>query len=104
MCQPFIDPGNVDRNLRTIDRSGIEEGRHQGQLVVFPAEVKLRAILPGVPECSDGEDLLAQLSGNGFRPSQAEAPLDMRLDLGPKPKYEAPAGLGGQVPGSLGQA
>ena len=115
--QAGVDSGDVDGNGPTPDLtpgpspgkggergegSGIEERRHKRQLVVFAAEIQFRALLPAIPEGTDGGDLLAQFAGHGCGPGHPKAALDVRLDLGAQAKDEASAGLRRQVPGSVG--
>jgi hypothetical protein len=101
--QARVNAGNEDGDGGVLDRSRVEERRHEGELVVLAAEVEALAGLPAVPNGAYGLDLFAQLAGGAVGPGQAKAALDVGLDLGAQAEDEAPARLRRQVPGRVRQ-
>ncbi|MCX7853120.1 MAG: hypothetical protein N2383_10085 [Caldilineales bacterium] len=102
LTQVAIDPGDVDGDGRMGDGAGVEEGRHQGQFVEFPAEVEPAAVLPHIPDVTQGQDVLAQPWGR-CAPGHAKTALDVGLDLGAQAEDETPLAVAGQVPGYIGR-
>ncbi len=101
--QPGVHPGDIDGDGGVLDRPGVEEGRHQGELVIFAAVVERGVVLPGIPESAHRFELLAQLAHHRLGPGHTKAALDVRLDLRAQAEDEAPLGGLGQVPGAVGQ-
>ncbi len=69
-------------------RVGREERGHQCVLVELATELQRRAVLPGVPDRTDGLDHLAH-PGCRVAPLHREALGDVRLDLAAQPEHEA---------------
>src|SRR5215831_15860901 len=88
---------NVDRHVRVLDRSSVEERRHQGEVVELPLEVWSRTVLPAVPHCADHLNHLAQLRPRMF-PFHAEAALVVTLHLSAEPEHETAPRCFLQVP------
>jgi len=90
-------------DVRLVDGAGVEEGAHQPVLVELAPKVQSGAVLPGVPDGSQGQDELAQSRGRRV-PSHAEAALDVGFHLGAQAQDEPALGHLGQVPGDVGGA
>ena len=92
-CQTRIHARDVNGNgLLSQGRgkwSGIEEWGHECNLVILAAIIQLCPVLPAIPKCSYDFNLFSQLAGHGLRPGLAKPALNMRLDLGAKPKDES---------------
>ena len=98
------DAGQVDRDLRVVDRSGVEERRHQRQPIVLAAKRRAGAGLPGLPRGVQDGDVLAHPCHRPVRPRHPEAPLDVRAHLRSEAEDEAAAGQVCQVPGGCATA
>lgn len=75
--QTRVDAGDINRDIWIRDRTWVEEGGHQGQLVITPAEVQGLTSLPGMPECPNRLDLLAQHANHQFGPGHPKPLFDM---------------------------
>jgi hypothetical protein len=85
---PRIHRGHVDRNVRMLYGSRIEEGRHEVEAVGLAAEVEWDAVLPRFPDGAEGLDHLAEPRPRRL-PREREAPLVVRLHLRTQPQHEA---------------
>ncbi len=99
-AQPGVDGGEVNRDVRMLDRPGIEQGNHQVEAVVLALEVQPGPVLPAVPYRADRLGVLAH-PGGGRVPGDAVAALDVTADLSAESQGESPArellqGPGGQ--------
>ena len=101
--QAGVDARDVNGNVGVLDGAGVEERRHEGEFVVFAAEVEALAMLPCVPEGAHGQNLLPQFAHHGIRPRHAKAAGDVRLDLRSQAEDEASIRGCGQIPRGVGQ-
>ena len=83
------------------DRSGIEEWRHEIEVVEFAFEAKMRTVLPAIPDRAESQYHLAQLRSGRFE-FHREAPLIVRSHLRPKSEDEASCGGFLKVPCRVG--
>src|SRR6185436_13025678 len=92
-CQTRVHTCNVNWNIWMFDCSRVEEGRHQRDLVILPAEVQLRPILPAIPKRTDDLDLLTQFARHRLWPLLTKSSLNVRLDLRAESQDKSSAGL-----------
>src|SRR5262245_33189411 len=78
---------HVDRDVRMLNRSWIEERRHQREFEKLAAKVQLLAGLPAVPHVTHGENVFAKAWGRMI-PHHTEAALDVWFDLCAEPHDE----------------
>src|ERR1035437_8610467 len=97
-----VHAGDVDRRSRIGKRTGVEERRHQREVVELAHEARTRAILPAVPDGVDHLDHLAQLRARMF-PLHSEAALVVAFDLRAETEDETSARKLLQVPSNLRQ-
>src|SRR5712691_11892211 len=89
----LVHARDVHGDLRVLDRSGVEERRHQVEAVELPLEVELGPVLPGIPNGPERLDDLAHLRP-GRLELHREAPLVVALHLRAEAEDEpAPGGL-----------
>src|SRR5262245_13912956 len=90
--------GEVDRNMRVVDRARIEEGREEIVAVEAASEPEPVLTLERPPDVTEGSDQLAELRG-GRLERHREAPYVVRLDLRSKTEYEAACARTLEIPG-----
>src|SRR5439155_5804181 len=87
---PLVDRGEVDRDARVIDRSRIEERRHEVEVIEVALEREAMLVLEGAPDVAErGHVLLDALRRSVVR--HGEAALDVRADLRAEPEIETAA-------------
>src|SRR5215218_4329647 len=87
--QPGVDAGYVDRDLRVLYGTGVEERRHERVPVELALEAQRPLGLEGVPDGAESHNVLAQPRDRPV-PRHGEAALHVRLYLGSETEYEAP--------------
>src|SRR5215204_7216839 len=91
-CKPgqtSIHASNVNWNDRMLNGSGVEERRHQCELVILTAIVQLCAVLPAIPQYTDCLNLFTQFTRYRFRPRHTKSSFDVCFHLCAKPKDES---------------
>jgi hypothetical protein len=99
--QTGVDAGDVDRDLRVLYRTGVEERRHEGVPVELALEVQRLASLERIPDGAQSAYVLAQ-PRDGSVPGHGEAAPYVRFDLSTEAEDEASVGEVLEIPGSLG--
>ena len=94
-------PGDVNGDVRMLDRARVEKRGHQRERIENPFETEALPGLPGVPDGPQGRNVFGQTQG-GRTPRHGKTPLNVRFDLGAQTEQETPAGQGGQIPRGLG--
>src|SRR3989441_11830482 len=79
-AHPRVHAGEENRNLRMLDRTGIEEGRHEVDLVELAFEFQSLASLPRTPDRPQRAYHLSH-AGDWGLPLHPETPLDVALHL-----------------------
>src|SRR2546426_12489733 len=74
-AHPRVHAGEEDRNLRILDRTRIEEGRHEDDLVEPALEFQSLDRLPGTPDQHQRAYQFPPASDRS-RPLQPDTPLD----------------------------
>src|SRR5437660_12886899 len=91
-----------DRNLGMLDRTGIEEGSHEVDLVEPALEFQSLARLPSTPDRPQREYHLSH-AGDWRLPLHPETPLDVALHLTAQTEAPSPSRKVLDVPGGVGQ-
>ncbi len=86
-----VHGGEMNGNVGMLDRTRIEQGHHQIDVVMRSSYVERRAVLPAIPDHADGPHVLAHPRPGG-RPGHAETSLDMGLHLRTQTEREAATG------------
>ena len=82
------------------DGAGVEERRHQVEVVVVAVELDRRPRLPSVPDVAERLNVLAH-ARRGRGPIHAEPPHNVSADLAAEPQREPAAGQRLKVPGDI---
>ena len=92
----------VDGNVRVLDRTRVEEGWKECELVVLALEIlRVLSVLEGLPHRAQALDVLAHARARGRAPRRRVAPLVVRLHLRAQTESEASAGKALQIPCDL---
>ena len=95
-----IHPGEVDRDIRVIDGTRVEERVDQLETVELAFVVRARAVLKRVPNRAHAADVVGHARGRVIE-GHGETALDVRPYLRTQPQVQAAAGIALQVPGGL---
>ena len=96
----LADAGERDRDVRMLDRAGIEEVADQREAVEAAFVRRARGVLEGVQDRAEAADVVDDPRGRVVELGREPA-LDMGAHLGPEPEQQAPAAQALQVPGGL---
>ncbi len=94
--------GEKDRRYTVRTRLGGEYRRHQGMGIELPLKIQARSALPAIPNCTDCFHHLLH-ARRRLGPFHAEAPLDMRTDLGSQAENKTPATEQLHIPTDIGE-
>src|SRR5580698_2658702 len=94
---PWANSGNVDRNVRMIDRTGTPSFGQQRERVEIALIVELSTLLERTEDRSQRLHVVAQ-SGPGWREGSRVSPRHVRFDLRTEAEQEAAAGRFSKLP------
>ena len=96
------DPGERNRDLRVLDRAGVEKVADQREAIEAALVGGTGAVLEGVPDRPETADVIDDPL-RGVRELGGEAALDVGPHLGAEPEQQAPTARALQVPCGLRQ-
>ena len=92
-----IDGCHVDRNIRELDRAGIEQRHHQRQLVMRSLVIEGNAVLPAAPDRAHGQHIVSHPRARRVE-RQAITANDVAAHLAAETQNEAALRKFGQRP------
>src|SRR5262245_1707583 len=102
LAHPPIHSCDENRNAIKCVRLRTEKRRHQIELEILSAKIESCAIMPAIPESSDGANYVPHFCYRIF-PLDPEASLVVTLYLRAEPENKTTSGEFGEIPCEIGQ-